>query len=191
LILLRQAKDGKVMKTGFIRSALTVVYVLALALPAVAGPLENHYLEAFGEQRGSALEKAVLLSSPLQAPAVRSRTPLHHALKKDWDKLEPATQKILAKYVAAPALSGYPTAGTEPAVISSGGHFKIHYTTSGTDAPNIALINHYTGLGLGSITDWVALVAERFEAAYAFTWETAGWDTTRLRTFPALPLTCT
>ena len=55
-------------------------------------------------------------------------TALQHSLKRDWDMLQPQTQKILAKYLAAPVLSG------ESIFTSSNGHFKIHYATTNTTA---------------------------------------------------------
>ena len=170
------------MKKGFIQLAITVISVLALALPVFAGQLDDHYLTAFGEKPGSALEKAIFSSAMEPAQAVRSGTPLRHSLKKDWDKLEPATQKVLAKQLAAPVLSG-----TEQVLTSPGGHFNIHYTTSGTDSPNIALINQYTGLGLTSINDWATQVANRFEDAYAFYLGTGGLGYHPPPNFPNTP----
>lgn len=144
---------------------LPLLCILSL-LPAVASgaALDDHYLSAFGVLPGSALEKAVLSTTGAEE-AVRSGTPLRHALKKDWASLQPVTQKTLAKYLAAPTILN------EQTLTSSGGHFVIHYTTSAIsqDTPNIALINQYDpGLGLTTVADWINLVAGRFEAAYNF-----------------------
>ncbi len=149
------------MKTGFIRLTMAIVSLLTLAMPGFAGQLDDYYLSAFGEQPGSAMEKAILSSA---TEAAHCGTPIRHGLSRDWNQLEPATQKVLAKQLALPTLSGTES----PPVISSGGHFRIHYTTSGTDAPNITLINQYAGLNLTSITDWAAKVGDTFEVAYAY-----------------------
>jgi hypothetical protein len=151
------------MRTGFIRVALTAITVLALALPGFAGQLDDYYLTAFGEKPGSVLEKAVLLQVTDTAEAAHCGTPLKHGLSRDWNNLEPATQKVLAKQLALPVLSGTPASLT-----SSGGHFTIHYTTSGADAPDIAAINQYTGLGLTSAADWASRVGDAFEFAFSY-----------------------
>ena len=71
---------------------------------------------------------------------------------------------MLAKELAAPVLSG-----SAQSITSAGGHFKIHYTTNGNDAPDISGISSYNPeLNLTSIADWVNVVAGRFEAAYSF-----------------------
>lgn len=157
------------MRTGFLRLALAVMSLLVSALPGFAGQLDDYYLAAFGQQAGSAVEKAILLPATAAAGTAHCGTPLKHGLSRDWDQLQPATQKVLAKQLAAPTLSGTPITLT-----SSGGHFTIHYTTSGADAPDIALINQYTGLGLTSAADWATQVANAFETAYAF-YQNAGY----------------
>jgi len=133
-----------------------------MILPVYAGQLDDYYLSAFGQQPGSNLEKAILLQVSNTA-APHSGTPLRHALSRDWDKLDTATQKVLAKQLAAPILSGTPTS-----LISSGGHFTINYTATGTDAPDINAINRYTGLSLTGASDWATMVGNAFEAAYSF-----------------------
>ncbi len=150
------------MKTGFIRIAVVLISILAVGLPGYAGQLDDYYLTAFEQQPGSALEKALLLQV-VETPSPHCGTALRHGLSRDWNKLEPATQKVLAKQLALPTLSGTPVSLT-----SSGGHFTIHYTTSGGDAPNIAIINQYTGLGLTNADDWASIVGDAFETAYAF-----------------------
>ncbi|HEY4745034.1 MAG TPA: MXAN_6640 family putative metalloprotease, partial [Desulfuromonadaceae bacterium] len=151
------------MKTGFMRLTIAAMALLVPALPGFAGQLDDYYLAAFGRQPGSAVEKAILLPATATAGSAHCGTPLKHGLSRDWNQLQPATQKVLAKQLAAPTLSGTPTTLT-----SSGGHFTIHYTTSGTDAPNIASINQYTGLSLTSAADWAATVGDVFETAYAY-----------------------
>lgn len=149
------------MKSGFKYMAAAFIAVLALALPVFAGQLDDYYLAAFAQQPGSALEKAVL--SPVAGTNVDAHcgTPLKHGLSRDWTQLQPATQKVLAKQLAAPTLSASYT--------SSRGHFTIHYDTSGTNAPNIASINQYTpGLNLTSAADWAKQVGDAFEFAYSF-----------------------
>lgn len=154
------------MIKGFMRLTISAISLLTLVLPAFAGQLDDHYLAAFGvqaAQTGSVLEKAILSPATDTAEGAHCGTPLKHGLSQEWNKLEPATQKLLAKQLALPTLSG-----SEIIANSSGGHFKIHYTTSGADAPNITLINQYTGLGLTGAADWANKVADAFEAAFTF-----------------------
>ncbi len=165
------------MRIGFIRLVITAVTVFALALPGYAGQLDDHYLAAFGQQpsTGTVLEKAVLLPVADAAGDPHCGTPLKHGLSRDWNKLESSTQKALAKQLALPTLSGTPTSLT-----SSGGHFTIHYTTSGADAPNIndyfvningvptlvRGLNYYTGVN--SVAEWANKVGDAFEAAFSY-----------------------
>ena len=168
------------MKTGFKQMVIALISILAFALPGYAGQLDDYYLAAFGQQPGSALEKAVLLQTTVAGEAAHCGTPLKHGLSRDWNKLEAATQKVLAKQLALPTLSGTPP----PPLTSSNGHFIIHYTTSGNDAPNINDytvngilyhgINYYTGLNLTSAADWAKKVGDTFEFAYSF-YQTQGY----------------
>ena len=151
------------MRKILLRMTLAALCLLAPALPVLAGALDDHYLAAFAQQPGSALEKALLAPATGRARAVRSGTPLKHALSRDWNQLEAATRKVLAKQLALPALSGSELVATSP-----GGHFRVHYTTGGADAPDLAQINQYTGLGLASAADWASQVGSAFEAAYSF-----------------------
>src|SRR6185369_3690025 len=88
------------------RLAVAMLSLLALSLPAFAGQLDDYYLAAYGERPGSSLEKAVLLQTADTAESAHCGTPLKHSLQRDWNLLQPATQKVLAKQVAAPTLSG-------------------------------------------------------------------------------------
>ncbi len=170
------------MRTGFIRIAIVLTFIMALVLPGYAGQLDDYYLSAFGQQPGSVLEKAVLLQVA-NTDTPHSGTPLRHALSRDWKKLDTATQKVLAKQLSAPVLSGTPTS-----LLSSGGHFAIHYTTSGADAPDTTTINRYTGLSLTSATDWAAKVGDAFEAAYSFYLGANGLGYHPPANFPGAPL---
>ncbi len=147
---------------------LTLVTLVTLALlqfaaPAYAGPLDDHYLQQFGEARSGQLQKALLSVSPEAPQAHRCGMPLKHDLKRDWKLLEMSTQTVLAKQLALPTLSGTPAV-----LYSSGGNFAIHYSSSGTDAPDIDAINRYTGLVLTSTADWAAKVAESFEKTFSY-----------------------
>lgn len=118
--------------------------------PVSAGPLDDYYLAQFSVQKtGSAFVKSTALEPATEEPA-HCGTPLKHGLQRDWGKLEATTQKVLAKQLAAPVLSG-----VESTLLSQSGKFLIHYTTSGTDAvPSFA---------------WVETVAQTFDyvaAAY-------------------------
>lgn len=132
---------------------LTIAFftLLTLAIPGFAGQLDDYYLDGFAEQPvATALQKAILLQAGDLVEVLHCGTPLKHGLQRDWNKLEPSTQKLLAKQVAAPVLSG-----TESTLLSPSGRFTIHYTTSGADAvPSLA---------------WAQTVAQTFEdvaAAY-------------------------
>lgn len=134
----------------------TFLYILALALPGFAGELDDYYLNQFAlPSTDTALQKAVLSPVEDTSEIPHCGTPLKHGLQRDWDKLEPATQKMLAKQLAAPVLSG-----SESTLWSPSGRFRIHYTFSGADAvPSIG---------------WVQTVAQTFDdvaSAYA----TRGW----------------
>ena len=134
---------------------VTVISLLAFSLPGFAGELDDYYLSRFGEQPGSALQKAVLFQADKMAEPAHCGTPLKHGLSHDWDKLESGTQKVLAKQLAAPVLSG-----PELTQSSTGGRFLIHYTTSGSDAvPSLA---------------WVQTVAQTFEDV-ATSYAALGW----------------
>lgn len=144
-------------------SRLSVVVILLFQFTAIvsAGTLDDYYLQQFGDAKSIQLQKAVL--SGTSEVTAQCGMPLKHSLKRDWNLLEQSTQKVLAKQLALPTLSG-----SEIIVNSSAGHFRIHYTTSGTDAPNIDTINSYTGLGLASANDWANKVGDVFEETYFF-----------------------
>jgi hypothetical protein len=150
------------MQKVLVRLAVSTFCVLALVLPGFAGQLDDFYLAAFAPKLPvTAMEKALLTPAAGPARAVRSGTPLKHGLSRDWNKLQPATRTVLAKQLALPVLPN--------AIVSSGGHFTIHYATgSDANAPNLALINTYTGLGLVNTSQWATQVGDAFEAAYAF-----------------------
>jgi hypothetical protein len=132
------------MKTFFMRMLVSTTTLLLLVLPGFAGQLDDYYLRQYAETVGSELQKSVLLPQDDSSELPHCGTPLKHGLQRDWSKLEPATQKSLAKQVAAPVLSG-----TELTLDSPLGRFRIHYTTSGVDAvPSLA---------------WVQTVAQTFD----------------------------
>ena len=143
------------------RLAVVAIALIQFTAFASAGTLDDYYLQQFGEEKSLQLQKAMLSASPVLQEPARCGMPLKHGLRRDWNLLEPSTQKVLAKQLALPALSG-----PEQTLLSSGGHFTIHYTTSGADAPNITLINQYAGLNLTSPADWAATVAATFEYVY-------------------------
>lgn len=135
---------------------------LALLVPAVsfAGTLDDYYLSRFhvsstGEKTTS---RALADAAPVQAE--RCRTMLHRNLKRDWDQLESTTQKVLGKYLGRPILSGQTTTSALT-YTSSAGHFAVHYTNSGTDAPDL------TDGNANGVPDWVEKVGSVFEAVYA------------------------
>jgi len=134
-------------------TAMMLFTLVALVQPGQAGILDDYYLQQFGETT-AAPQKEVTVSTTDQLPA-RCGMPLKHDLRRDWNLLEPATQTILAKQLAAPVLSG-----PESTLISPSGRFLIHYTTSGADAvPSLA---------------WVQTVAQTFDDV-AVSYSTLGW----------------
>jgi hypothetical protein len=167
---------------------LQAAFILLLPVAVLAGTLDDYYLNAFGLAPATgvtALEKAVLSPAATTGQAVRSGTPLRHALKRDWKQLESATQQTLARVLNPPVLTG-----TEKTLTLPGGHFTIHYTLSGGDAPNVALLNTFNpGLNLTSIDDWAAQVAARFEDAYTFYLGNSGLGYHLPPNFPGTPFT--
>jgi hypothetical protein len=133
------------------------VATLAVLLPAAvsAAALDDYYLAKFGLlATGIRVATGVTTTTTATEPE-RCRTWLNHDLQRDWDELEPQTRKTLAKVLPArPALA------SEAVVLSNGGHFHIHYATSGADAPPL------TDTDGNGIPDWVENVAGVFEAVY-------------------------
>lgn len=164
------------MKIILSRLIITICSMFSLALPAVAGQLDDYYLSAFGIsaslQNSNALQKAILAPATEVGAIPHCGMPLKHGLQRDWDKLEASTQKTLAKQLAAPALAG------ETFATSSGGHFKIHYST--VSAPRICQNANsiYNGLTFDDVptpdppyndlASWIQVVGDSFEAAYSF-----------------------
>lgn len=129
--------------------ATIALFVLSMAIPAYAGTLDDFYLRQFREI-------LPIPSDPVQSatpPKARCGMPLKRDLKKDWNNLEPETQKVLAKQLSAPSLPN------ETTLSSTAGHFVVHYSTSGTNAPTPNF--PYTA------TSWARLVGDTFEQAYS------------------------
>lgn len=124
------------MNSLLARLSLVIFCYLLFITPAFAGTLDDYYLQQFGGSKSSQLQKAVLSeTSDIQEPA-HCGMPIKKSLRRDWDLLEQSTQKVLAKQLALPVLSG-----TELTLPSSSGRFMIHYTTSGADAvPSISWV---------------------------------------------------
>jgi hypothetical protein len=151
------------MKKISAQMIVTIFTLLTITVPGIGGLLDDYYLHAFSEQSsGSALQKASLFQTTVSGEIALCGTPLKHGLSRDWNQLEATTQKVLAKQLAAPVLSG-----SEMTLLSSSGRFLIHYTASGVDAvPSIS---------------WVQTVAQTFDdVASAYT--ARGW---RLAPTPA------
>ncbi len=108
-------------------AALTLLTLLALALPCQAGTLDDHYLQQFGEAASNTTNVLKAVPESAELLDVHCGMPLKHDLRRDWDKLEPSTQTVLAKQLAVPVLSGEATLSST--------HFVIHYATTGTDVP--------------------------------------------------------
>lgn len=135
-----------------------VLYALLLYMlssqPALAGSLDDYYLAQYAK---NTIEIATVKSTALAADEIKAAqcgTPLKHGLQRDWKLLESGTQKILAKQLASPVLIG------EAIFTSASGYFKVHYATSGPDAPPLADANS------NGVPDWVETVAATFENVY-------------------------
>lgn len=139
---------------------LCSLLLTALPLLADGGELDDYYLKAFtgAKDGGTPLAGAVLQAEPATTGA-RCGMPLRRGLSRDWNKLATATQVVLEKYVAAPVLTG------ETTILSNGGHFRIHYATSGPDMPT-------PGVPLAA---WIASVADTFEQVYSAEIGTMGY----------------
>lgn len=143
-------------------------FLAILPTLASAAPLDDYYLSKFGEQ--ARLAKAMSAMVGLEAePSDRCRTHLYRSLKRDFSSLEASTQKTLGKYVSRPILSGQVSDISAPVFNSPGGHFAIHYTTSGLDAPNL------TDADNDQVPDWVERVAAVFDEVYAYEVTTLGY----------------
>lgn len=141
---------------------LIIVALLQYSVTVFAGPLDDYYLQQFGETGNTQLQKAILSVSPEAEESARCGMPLNKNLRRDWNLLEQSTQKVLAKQLALPTLSG-----PEQFVVSSGGHFKVHYTDVAPDAPDVSQISTWPGLSnITSTADWARQVAEIFEQIY-------------------------
>ncbi len=140
--------------TDILRRIFFALAFLALfPLTAPAGTLDDYYLNRFSALDRSREKSALVIAAAAVAePVERCLTPLYHDLKRDWNRLESSTRKILAAYVAPPLLSD--------AYRSIPGNFTIHYNVSGADAPPSA-----DGNGNG-VPDWVERVAAEFEFVY-------------------------
>jgi hypothetical protein len=133
-----------------------LVALLSLLLPtmASAGGLDDFYLSRLVKQPSAQLFKAVVGEASGTASVDRCLTPIYRSLKRDWAKLEPTTQKTLAKQVALPVLQGEATYGVP------GGRFTIHFATTGVEVPDL------TDANSNGIPDWVETVAAVFEHVY-------------------------
>lgn len=133
--------------------AFFLMLLLFSASFASAGSLDDYYLSRFGEGEKTVQKESAGIQQDT-ALFEKCSMPLYKGLRSDWGKLQGSTQKVLGKYLARPSLSA------EAQVRSAGGHFTIHYATTGSDAPPLDETN-----GNG-IPDWVEKVAAVFEAVY-------------------------
>ncbi len=145
------------MRTRFHGSlCIPLFFILIFSSAAFAGILDDYYLERFGEKPSAAeLQKRVLLQEKAEEVQEKCGTPLKRELKRDWRFLEQNTQKVLAKQLA------YPVLYVERTYVSSGGHFRIHFASSGSDAPPMAASDAMT-------PDWIKTVATTFESIYTY-----------------------
>lgn len=144
------------MNAFYTRFAFTIVTLLQFSTFVFAAPLDDYYLQQFGEEKSAQLQKAVLSVTTVTQEPPKCGMPLKKSLRRDWDLLEASTQKVLAKQLAPPTLEGEATFDSTP------GHFKVHYATSGTDAPPLTDIT-----GIAGVPDWVETVAATLEYVYS------------------------
>ncbi|MDD2270837.1 MAG: hypothetical protein PHP95_13335 [Desulfuromonadaceae bacterium] len=138
------------------RMIFVIVCFLLSSTAAFTGTLDDYYLQQFGEAKSAQLQKAVLSVAAVAQEPSKCGMPLKKSLLRDWDLLETSTQKVLVKQLALPTLEG-------EATFDSGlGHFKVHYATSGTDAPPLTDIT-----GVAGVPDWVETVAVTLENVYS------------------------
>ena len=93
-------------------TSMALFTLVALVQPGQGGILDDYYLQQFGET-AAAPQKEVTVPTTDQLPA-RCGMPLKHDLRRDWNQLQPATQAILAKQLAAPVLSDIQDARPRP-----------------------------------------------------------------------------
>lgn len=149
------------------RLTLVIVTLLQYSATVYAGPLDDYYLQQFGEAKSIQLQKAILsVSADVQEPA-HCGMPLKHGLRRDWNLLEQSTQKVLAKQLASPVLGDN---NSDATYISPSGHFAIHYATrtlTATDQNgNTFILDNRppaADLNLNNVPDWVETVAATFE----------------------------
>ena len=139
----------------YTRLAFTIVILLQFSTFVCAAPLDDYYLQQFGEVKSAQIQKALPSVTTATQTPLKCGMPLKKSLLRDWDLLEQTTQKVLAKQLAAPALVGEATFDSPP------GHFKVHYATSGTDAPPL------TDSNSNGTPDWVETVAATLENVYS------------------------
>jgi hypothetical protein len=131
-------------------SVMLATALVATVCPCSGSALDDYYLNAFGH--GVTRAKGLTTGSPL--PGFRCGTPLKRGLQRDFKQLSLPTQTTLAKYLSAPVLT------SEATYLSPSGHFRVHYATSGSDAPPLTDTN-----GNG-VPEWVESVAAVFEFVY-------------------------
>lgn len=146
------------------RILLVVLLTTFIATNAYPAALDDYYLEQFGERVGAAAQTALKASVP---EIHKCGMPLRKGLRSDWNKLESTTQKVLAKYLERPVLSG--TVADQKTYTSANGHFVIHYTVAGSDAPPL------TTTPPNAVPDWIITVATTFEEVYATEVVTMGY----------------
>jgi len=167
------------MKSFHARFALIVAALVQFSAAAFAAPLDDYYLQQFGEAKSAQLQKAVLSVTTVTQEPPKCGMPIKKSLRRDWDLLEASTQKVLAKQLAAPTLGDNNSDSTY-----SSQRFNIHYatqilTTTDSQGNTIIIDNRppATDANANGVPDWVETVALTFEnvaSSYsALQWELA------------------
>lgn len=144
------------MSVCLARFVFATIILFQFSSTVFAGALDDYYLQQFGETKNIQLQKTILSVAPEAQESAKCGMPLKHGLRRDWKLLEQTTQKVLAKRLALPALTG------EKIFTSVGKHFSVHYATTGTDAPPLADLDN------NGVPDWVESVAATFEDVYTY-----------------------
>ncbi|MBJ6723486.1 MXAN_6640 family putative metalloprotease [Geomesophilobacter sediminis] len=139
-----------------IRTLRVVTLLLLIVVPAASwgAALDDYYLSRLANAHSGARSLAAIVPGQSLGPD-RGQTIIRHQAWLDWQKLQPSTRKTLAKVMARPTLAG------ERTCTPVGGHFTIHYATSGSDAPDSTDANG------NNVPDWVETVAGVFEYVYS------------------------
>jgi len=138
------------------KTFLMRVSFFLLLFPAFvsAAALDDYYLQRLAPGKiGARTLSSVVAGKSIHVD--RCQTGIRHDVRMNWKKLQSATQETLAKVLMKPSLLG------ERTCTPVGGHFTVHYATTGIDA-----LEDLTDVNKNGVPDWVETVAGVFEYVY-------------------------